>query len=312
MLVPHVRLRNVAAMAATWSVVAALVALSGCAAPEATATAQPAKIAVDAQPNGIAVRPGDGAVLITDDRTSGVLLSTGGAFTPYATIPVAAGQGKSLSQLTFARSGALFVERFGFGTASAIFEVSANGMSSALTGPDPARRRLGLLAIGPGQLLSTWFIKNGSNPAQGGLSLVTYDEATHTATERDLLMGLGKPVGVVVWDGNVFVSDQANNDIVKASLGALLSSPEAVTPTVAVAHIDGPDLMTVDAEGTLYTKCNKTGLCEIAPDGTINVLANDFQTARGVAIDAQHHLLYAIDRATSASGTSYVRSFPLK
>jgi hypothetical protein len=84
-----------------------------------------------------------------------------------------------------------------------------------------------------------------------------------------------------------------------------------VTPTV-VARIDNPDLMAVDAQGRLYTKCNKTGLCEIAPDGTVSVLANDFQDARGVAIDAAHHVLYAVDRGPSSGGTSYVRSFPIK
>jgi DNA-binding beta-propeller fold protein YncE len=306
MPVSRVVLRRVAAAFATWSLAAALI---GCSTPEAAV--QPQKTAVDALPNGIAVRPADGAVFITDDRTNSVLASTGGAFTPYASIPLEAGQGKSLSQLSFARSGALLVERFGFGTASAIFEVTGNGTVSALVGTNPARRRLGLVELAPGQLLSTWFIKTGSNPPQGGLSLVTYDVATHAASERDLLTGLGKPVGVAVSGGSVFVSDQANNNIVKASLSDLLSSNGGVTSTV-VARIDSPDLMTVDAEGRLYTKCNKTGLCEIAPDGTISVLANDFQDARGVAIDAIHHVLYAVDRASPASGTSYVRTFAIK
>lgn len=306
MLVSHVALRKVAAAFATLSVVAAL---SGCSTP--VATVQPQKTAVDALPNGIAVRPADGTVFITDDRTSSVLASTGGSFAPYASVPVEAGQGKSLSQMTFARSGELLVERFGFGTASAIFEITSSGTAAALVGPNPARRRLGLAELAPGQLLSTWFIKTGSNPPQGGLSLVTYDGATHTATERDLLTGLGKPVGVAVSGGSVFVSDQANNNVVKASLSDLLGSNATVTPTV-VARIDSPDLMAVDAEGRLYTKCNKNGLCEIAPDGTINMLANDFQDARGVAIDAIHHVLYAVDRAAPASGTSYVRSFTIK
>jgi hypothetical protein len=84
-----------------------------------------------------------------------------------------------------------------------------------------------------------------------------------------------------------------------------------VTPTV-VARIDSPDLMAVDANGRLYTKCNKNSLCEIAPDGTISVLANDFQDARGVAIDTVHHVLYAVDRANPSSGTSYVRTFAIK
>ncbi|MFC6313352.1 hypothetical protein E2553_32195 [Paraburkholderia dipogonis] len=46
-------------------------------------------------------------------------------------------------------------------------------------------------------------------------------------------------------------------------------------------------------------------------DGTISLLANDFQDARDVAVDTPRGKLNAIDRAASASGTSYVRSFPL-
>jgi DNA-binding beta-propeller fold protein YncE len=245
MLVSHVVLRRAAAAFATLSVVAVLV---GCSTP--AATLQPQKTAVDALPNGIAVRPSDNLVFITDDRTSSVLASTGSAFTPYASIPVEAGQGKSLSQLTFARSGALLVERFGFGTASAIFEITSNGTAVALTGPNPARRRLGLVELAPGQLLSTWFIKTGSNPPQGGLSLVTYEAATHTATERDLLTGLGKPVGVAVSGGSVFVSDQANNNVVKASLNELLNSAGTVTPTVFV-QIESP---ASPASGTSYVR----------------------------------------------------------
>ena len=308
----HVILRKAAAAVATLSAIATLAtltALTGCSTPQAAVQAQ--KTAVDTLPNGIAVRPADGALFITDDRTSSVLTSRGGVFTPFASIPVEAGQGKSLSQITFAQSGALLAERFGFGTASAIFEVSGNGTAVALSGPDPARRRLGLVELAPGQLLSTWFIKNGNNPPQGALSLVTYDAATHTATERDLLTGLGKPVGIAVSGGNVFVSDQANGNIVKANLGTLLGLPRPLTPTV-FAHVDSPDLMAVDSEGRLYTKCNKNGLCEIAPDGTVSVIANDFQDARGVAIDPVHHVLYAVDRGPSSGGTSYVRSFPIK
>ncbi|WP_260858660.1 hypothetical protein [Paraburkholderia sp. BCC1885] len=296
--------RRTAVALAAWSLAAAL---TGCATPEASLP--PQKVAVDALPNGIAVRPGDGAVFITDDRTSSVLVSTGGAYTPFASIPVPAGLGKSLSQLSFAPSGTLFAERFGFGSASAIFTVGADN-AIPLVGPDPARRRLGLLDLAPGRLLSTWFIKTGSNPPQGALSLVTYDATTHLATERDLITGLGKPVGIAVSGDSVFVSDQANNNIVKASLSELLGSTGPVTPTV-FAQIDSPDLMAVDGAGRLYTRCNKNGLCEVAPDGTLSVLANDFQDARGVAIDPVHHVLVAVDRAVPSSGTSYVRTFAI-
>ncbi|MFM0124340.1 MULTISPECIES: NHL repeat-containing protein [unclassified Paraburkholderia] len=287
-----------------------IAALAGCGGDEITAT--PQKVAVSASPNGIAVRAADGAVFITDDQTNSVLSSPDGrTFAHYASVPAVAGQSNSLSQLSFADASTLMIERFGFGTASAVFSITGVDAIAALSGPDPARRRLGLISIGSNRLLSTWFVKIGSNPLQGGLSLITYDPAAHTAVERDLLSGLGKPVGIAVSGDAVYVSDQANNDIVKASLSALLGGSQAVTPSGTFVRITSPDLMAVDAGGKLYTKCNTTGLCRIAPDGTISVLANDFQDARGVAVDAPRGRLYAIDRAASASGTSYVRSFPL-
>jgi DNA-binding beta-propeller fold protein YncE len=285
-------------------------ALAGCGGDELTVA--PQRIALSASPNGIAVRASDGAVFITDDQTSSVLSSPDAhTFAHYASVPTVAGQSNSLSQLSFTDDGTLMIERFGFGTASAVFSISGKDTVAALSGPDPARRRLGLISIGSNRLLSTWFIKSGSNPAQGGLSLITYDLNAHTAVERDLLTGLGKPVGVAVSGDTVYVSDQANNDIVKASLSALLGASQAVTPSATFVQISSPDLMAIDPHGTLYTKCNATGLCRIAQDGTISVVANDFQDARGVAVDAPRGRLYAIDRAGSTGGTSYVRIFPL-
>ena len=285
--------------------------LAGCGGDSVTAV--PQRVAVSAAPNGIAVRAADGAVFITDDQTNGVLSSPDGhSFSHYAAVPVVAGQANSLSQLSFADAGALMIERFGFGTASAVFSITGADTVVPLSGPNPARRRLGLISIGANRLLSTWFIKNGSAPPQGALSLITYDPNAHTAVERDLLTGLGKPVGVAVSGDTVYVSDQANDNIVKASLSALLGGSQAVAPSATLAQINSPDLMAVDTSGILYTKCNTTGLCRIAPDGTISVLANDFQDARGVAVDTPRHLLYAIDRAGSTGGTSYVRIFPLK
>lgn len=307
---PRHTMRRALAACGLLACAALVTALAGCGGDDIAAA--PQRIAVGATPNGIAVRATDGAVFITDDQTSSVLSSPDGrTFAHYASVPPVAGQANSLSQLTFADASTLQIERFGFGTASAVFSISGMDALAALSGPDPARRRLGLISIGANRLLSSWFVKNGSNPPQGGVSLLTVDSNTHSAVERDLLTGLGKPVGLAVTGDNLFVSDQANNVIVKTGLSALLAASQAGTPGAAFAQIDGPDLMAVDAGGTLYTKCNTTGLCRIAPGGTISVVANDFQDARGVAIDPARRRLYAVDRAPSGGGTSYVRIFPL-
>jgi DNA-binding beta-propeller fold protein YncE len=276
----------------------------------------PQRIALDARPNSIAIRQSDGRIFITDDKTNGVLSSSDGrAFAPFAAIPVVAGQANALSQLTLADTGSLLVERFGFGTASAVFQVGADKSVSLLSGPDPTRRRLGLAAIGTGKLLSTWFIKNGSAPATGGVSLITYDESTHAASEHNLLTGLAKPVGIAVQGDTVFISDQTNNMILKTSLSGLINHAQAGGLKTTVIKITGPDLLTIDAAGTLYTKCNLTAICRITPDNAVAEVANDFEDARGVAVDTAHHMLYVIDRAKdqpkSAGGVSMLRTIPL-
>jgi hypothetical protein len=286
-------------------------ALAGCAGH--VATLAPSRVAVDARPNGIAVRPDDGAVLITDDGSNSILLSTDGRdYVRYLSVPVVAGQPNGLSALTFAGDHALLVARFGFGAAGGLFEIASGRSASTLDGLDPARRRLGLATIGPGKVLSSWFIKDGNQPPRGGVSLIDYDPATHAATERDLLTGLGKPVGVAVFRGRVFVADQENNRIVEASLDTLLNSASPRAPDGLVAQIDSPDLLAVDKRGVLYTKCRQRSFCKVTPDGGVTELAGDFENARGVALDENRARLYVIDRAKSAEGTSYVRTFPLK
>lgn len=287
-----------------------LAALAGCASHRQPGV--PQRVALGASANAVAVRMSDGAVFITDDQTNSVLSSSDGrSFSHFATVPAVPGQPNGLSQLSFTDNGTLMIARFGFGTASAVFGITGADQVTAFTGPDPLRRRLGLAAIGSNRLLSTWFIKNGNNPPQGALSLITYDPATHAAVERDLMTGLGKPVGIAVSGDTVYVSDQTNNNIVKASLTTLLNAPQPITLRTVFVQIDSPDLLAVAPTGTLYTKCNATGLCRITQDGNVSVLANDLQNARGVAVDWIHGKLYAVDRGGHNGNTSYLRIFPL-
>ncbi|MFK4445762.1 DNA-binding beta-propeller fold protein YncE [Caballeronia udeis] len=289
---------------------AAVLTLSGCGSTQVAST--PQRISLDARANGIAIRPADGAVFITDDKTNSVLSSADGkAFKPFASLPPVAGQANALSQVSMADDGSLLVGRFGFGTAGAVFDVDANRSVSILSGPDPVRRRLGLASIGMGKILSTWFVKNGSSPATGGLSLITYDVSTHAASEHNLLTGLAKPVGIAVQGDAVFISDQTDNMILKTSLSGLLNHAQAGGLNTTVIKINGPDLLSIDSSGTLYTKCNSTAVCRISPDESVTVIANDFEDARGVAVDPVHHLLYVIDRPKSADSASTLRTIPL-
>jgi DNA-binding beta-propeller fold protein YncE len=289
---------------------AAVIALSGCS--PAQIVSAPQRVSLDARANDIAIRPADGTIFITDDKTNSVLSSADGkTFKPFAAIPVVTDQGNALSQVSIADGASLLVGRFGFGTASAVFEVEANGSVSPLSGTDPMRRRLGLVALGAGKILSTWFVKNGNSPATGGLSLITYDTSTHAASEHNLLTGLAKPVGIAVQGDTVFISDQADNMILKTTLSGLINHAQPGGLNTAVIKINGPDLLSIDSNGALYTKCNSTAVCRISPDESVAVIANDFEDARGVAVDPAHHVLYVIDRPKSASSASTLRTFPL-
>ena len=288
----------------------AVITLSGCG--SAQVVSAPQRVTLDARANGIAIRPADGTIFITDDKTNSVLASADGKnFKPFASIPAAAGQANALSQVSIADTGSLLLGRFGFGTAGAVFDIAADGSASILSGPDPMRRRLGVAGIGTGKILSTWFVKNGNSPATGGLSLITYDVSTHAASEHNLLTGLAKPVGIAVKGDAVFISDQTDNMILKTSLSGLINHAKPGGLSTSVIKINGPDLLTIDSNGTLYTKCNTTAVCRIGPDESVAVIANDFEDARGVAIDPAHHVLYVIDRPKSADSGSTLRAIPL-
>jgi len=128
----------------------AVITLSGCG--SAQVVSAPQRVTLDARANGIAIRPADGTIFITDDKTNSVLASADGKnFKPFASIPAAAGQANALSQVSIADTGSLLLGRFGFGTAGAVFDIAADGSASILSGPDPMRRRLGLAAIGTGK-----------------------------------------------------------------------------------------------------------------------------------------------------------------
>ncbi|QGZ65331.1 NHL repeat-containing protein [Paraburkholderia acidisoli] len=316
-LLPAAPARGLTLRAAAAAAAVALLA-SACTtsrAPDAT-PADTATRNVIAQPlaaraNGIAVRPGDGARIVTDDRNNALLVAADQASPrTLASVPAVAGQANSLSQPVFAAPGVLLVSRFGFGTAGTVFVVD-QGQAAPLAGLAPQRRRLGLASLGAGRALSSWFVKDGAAPITGGVSLVTYDTATHAASERDLVVGLAKPVGVAVSGDTVFVSDQSRGAILRYSLNALLAASAPANGGPVFASVDGPDLLAADAHGALYTKCRAHGVCRIAPDGTLTQLAGDFEDARGVAIDETRHRLYVVDRARSSNAPSLIRTIDL-
>ncbi|WP_246024863.1 hypothetical protein [Paraburkholderia dinghuensis] len=130
-------------------------------------------------------------------------------------------------------------------------------------------------------------------------------------TERDLVVGLGKPVGLAMVGDTLFISDQTNNRIVKLDLPVALSAHAPVMANDIFANVAAPDLMAAAPDGTLYTKCGDHALCRFSPTGEATAVASDFDEPRGVAVDPVRKRLLAVDRAGSAGGPSYLRVLPI-
>ncbi|KND61849.1 hypothetical protein BVER_05901 [Candidatus Burkholderia verschuerenii] len=297
-----------------WIAVMSLL-LGACASGGNNVTA-PIAVAVPGTPNGIAIRETDGAVFVTDDKSNGILLSldiadSQAAFAPFARIPAAGDRG-SLSQIVFGPNAHLLVARFGFGKSSAVFDVGTNGQVALASDTNPERRRLGLVVLDGGTFLSSWFAKEGDAPAAGGVSMIPRGEPPGSVKERDIVTGLGKPVGLAVLDDTLFISDQAANRIVKVDLLEARTASAPIEAGDVFANVDAPDLLAAAPDGTLYTKCGAHALCKFSKRGRATVIAGDFDQPRGVAVDAARKRLVAVDRASSRDQASRVRVWPIR
>jgi glucose/arabinose dehydrogenase len=301
-----------------WVVISALLT-GACASGGGQANAplrMPLKVPVAGAPNGVEVRDTDGAIFITDDASSGVaftpdITDASPSFSDFARIP-AEGLRTSLSELAFAPNGHLLVERFGFGTSSAVFDVAPNGQVALASGTNPARRRLGLLVLDGGTYLSSWFSKEGEDaPASGGVSMITRGETPGSVVERDLVTGLGKPVGLAKVGDTLFISDQAANRIARVDLLEARTANAPIGASETFATVDAPDLLAAMPDGRLYTKCGAHGVCSFSKRGRATVIADDLDQPRGVAVDAARKRLVVVDRGGRGKA-SYLRVLPIR
>jgi glucose/arabinose dehydrogenase len=290
--------------------------LSSCGSVPPGSTAQ--KVPLAGTPNGVAVRDSDGAVFVTDDRTNGIVMTShigdedAPAFSSYARIPAAAGERTGLSQIAFAPNGHLLVESFGFGATSAVFDIAPSGQVALASDVNSERRRLGLLVLDGGTFLSSWFVKEGNAPPVGGVSVVTRGAAPRQVTERDIVTGLGKPVGLATVGDQLYISDQAANRIYKVDLQAARAANAPVPASDVFATVEAPDLLAASPDGTLYTKCGAHAVCRFSKRGRATVIADDLDSPRGVAVDVARKRLVAVDRSGAPDKPSSLRVLPIK
>ncbi|MEZ4449290.1 MAG: hypothetical protein R3B09_07400 [Nannocystaceae bacterium] len=233
--------------------------------------------------NGLWWDDAEQALYLADDNNNRILRwSDADGFSALATLPEVDPSGAGLGQLVRLDDGAFAVARFGDGTFGGIVVVDAGGATTEVPDLDPERRRIGL-AVGPdGRLFEAWYLRIGMERI-GGVS-----EVHREGGEVDLVTGLGKPVGVLVVDDALVISD--------SDLGQLLRAPLADPSALEViASADEVDLLALGPAGAYFTGGAGGQLLEVAADGSTSIFHAGFDEVRGVAYDGTHGRLFVAD-----------------
>lgn len=285
------------------------VALSACGGSGSDVDRGPTTLAVSAKLNGLYWDASEGKLYLTDDAANNIRVWDGDkAFPAYAALTAAPASGATLGQLTRTADGTFYVTRFGFGTDGAVVAVPKTGNAFNLAGTDALRRRIGITTAPDGSLLDGWFIKGGT----GAVSQLTV--SGQQASERELVTGLGKPVGLAVVGDTLYVSDQNTGNVLSYAWSKVRTQPATLADGKVVATfttLDGIDLMTAASDGTLFFGGSGGKLFQVSPKGDVSVLASGWPKIIGVAYDQPHRRLFAAVAAPDANSTASVRIVPL-
>ncbi|HEX3759524.1 MAG TPA: hypothetical protein VHW23_12495, partial [Kofleriaceae bacterium] len=204
--------------------------------------------------------------------------------------------GVSLGGIVRRGDGTTLIASFGFGTQGGLFAV-ARGEVTALTGLDPARRRVGLAQDPAGTIYSAYFVGGRGKPPEGGVALVTIAGAA--ASETEIASGFHKAVGVVATSAAVFVSDQTDRTIYQIAVPGYAVSRLATLPAV--------DLLAMLPDGDLLTGGGPT-ISRITPHGEVSTLpGGGFEQVRGLAYDAAGQRLFVVDHSVTVGQPDKLR-----
>jgi hypothetical protein len=274
-------------------VLLALCHLGACARAPLVARPEPARpqearsFELPAEPNGLWWDGASRALYFAGDESHAIYRwRDAGDVRSIATLP-APPEGKAgLGQPVVLGDGTIVVTRFGHGVAGGILVVRPDGSSALVPGLDPARRRIGLAVAADGALYDSWFLfDEAAHSFHGAVSRLALDGG-----ETDVLTGLAKPVGVLVVGGQLYVSDQEGNRILRAPL----ASPGAAQPFVA--NLEAPDLLCAGPGGAIFAGGKLGVVYRIAPDGSVARVAGGYRAVRGVAYDAAGKRLFVVER----------------
>jgi len=260
-----------------------------------------ASISMPGDPNGLYWNATSNTLYIADNANNRIVTYTDAAgITPYASLPAASASGPGLGQLIpLSSDGSLLVTRFGYGTMGDVVHVATDATSTVLPGLDPTRERIGLTQAPDGTIYDTYFVSNGTGYIGSVASL------TLTGTETDVVMGLQKPVGVLIAGGSFYIDDQDTNALYTTSVTA----PGTLSQ---VALLPDADLLCEGANGTIFSGGADGNVRAIDSSGNVTIFASGFTKARGVAYDGLNHRLFIANHVgeTSSSNTIEIRPVP--
>jgi len=266
-------------------------------APRAAAPAVPSATAI-ALPGGANALWWDAAsstLYLTDSNASALMAwSDAGGLRMDTALP-ASPAGVSLGGIVRRGDGTTVIASFGFGTQGGLFAVAGNEVM-ALTGLDPARRRVGLAQDAAGTLYSAYFVGGRGKPPAGGVAVVTIAGAA--ATETEIASGFHKAVGVVATPAAVFVSDQTDRSIFRIAVPGYAVTRLASAPAV--------DLLAMLPGGDLLTGGGPT-ISRIAQTGEVTALPGKFEQVRGLAYDAAGQRLFVVDHSVTVGVPDQLR-----
>lgn len=247
------------------------------------------RIAIDGDPNGLVWDAEANVLWIADGDHNRILRWTAaGGVEVHATLGGDPTRGRGLGQLVRLSDGSLAVTRFGDGTNGGVTVIAKDGTAKDLKGLDGARRRIGLAVAPDGSMFTAWFEKHGNTRAG---AVARLDVAT--GKETTVIDGLQKPVGLVVVGDSLFVSDQRQGRVLKATLADLGTVAPFGAPLV------DPDLLSPGPAGSLLCGGKNGEVRRIAPDGTIEVIARGFGAVRSVAYDAANNRIFIAEHDTN-------------
>lgn len=248
---------------------------------------EPYVIDVQAEPNGLHYRADQATLYIADDDNNRVLTrADDGTFGVFVEIPNPSGDpgADGLGDLDFAADGTLFVPRFGFGMPGlgAIFQVTPDGVATAIAGVNDAWRRVGLdYDDARGLLYVATYSRDADDVYTGWIASVD----PKAGVEATIVSGLVKPVGIAVIGDALFVGDQVDRRLYRVDLDAAAPALSLVSD-----EFESLDLMQATPDGDLlvlsYDTANSRGrVLRVTPDGAITIVAEGAWEPRGIAFD---------------------------